>query len=48
MDKHEKAHRKYAQQLAERMGIKVDMSKINDSEILGLVVALKNRYKGIQ
>ena len=47
MDKYEKEQRQYAQDLAKRMGIKIDMSKVKDNEVLGLVIALKNKYKGI-
>ncbi len=37
----------YAGQLVDRMGVKVDMSKIKDSELTYFIVALKSAWKGI-
>jgi len=40
--------RKYAKQLAERMGVKIYMSKIKSTkDLLIIIFYLKSKYKGI-
>ncbi len=46
-NKNVKDLRKYGKQLAERMGIKYDWSKIKDENLLELVIILKSEHKGL-
>jgi len=38
----------YAGQLAERLGLKVNMSKIKNTDLLALVIGLRSEWEGIK
>ena len=38
----------YAGQLAERLGLKVNMSKIKDTDLLAVVIGLRSEWEGIE
>ncbi len=38
----------YAGQLAERMGLKVDMAKIKDADVLAAVIYLRSMWEGLE
>jgi hypothetical protein len=40
--------RKYAGQLADRMGFKYDMSKVKDCNVLDLVLALRSEWENFK
>jgi hypothetical protein len=46
MEQTDEQLKQYARSLADRLGVKVDWSKVSDDDLLRLIFALKNEYEG--